>query len=575
MRHAVFTASLVIFASLAGAEDRTPCASVVFTGAPAIELTAVERTLVCGDPRTEGWESVPVGQAKYFLRAFLQKRGYQDPHFVVAHGRLEVDVGRRSFIRSLRVEGLPPGIDASKLRKISGKTLTPAALDSIELSLVSALQNAGFPCPKVRLSADSVTGAVEARASPGAPGTFATISPAPLKGSDPAVFRRYEAFRWGQAFDMRLLLLTAQRSIADSAFVSAYYDVLCSTGAVRIEQRVTEGKSRLYKIGVGFDTEGYAIGKTQWKNARIDSRGSSIEGAIYGSFRQQSVELSLHESPIAASRFYFKPRLSYDRENQLEFESINAEASVLPGGSWDGDGLRGDFALGPALESIRTVRGPGADKDTFLAFKTQSSVMDHEFEYYAGEPRSGARVSLDTISRIAGAESSFSAHRISVKGEALWNLGNFNPPLLIAATRWWAGTTLVGNREAALRALGPEMRFFLGGDANLRGAALMGLPGDDVGFLSAVYDGVELRLGDVVPHGFQPLIFMDGAMGGRADAHLDPDVYWSPGVGFRWALPVGSIRGTAARGLTWRRDHAAPTLYRPHWQLFLSFGQEF
>jgi len=559
----------------ARAADRAPCSGVAFVGRDAPRLSDVERKLVCGDENTEGWSSIPTNQKEYFLRAFLQQRGYHAPTFVVSRETLSVDAGAKSFIRALSVSGLPAGIDPSKLRNIVGSEMTPRALDKVKGALGDVLQEKGFACPEIALSADSVTGKVSAAATPGRPGFIDAIVPARLKASDPGVFGRYEAFRRGQPFDMRLLVLTAERTVADSLFVSAYYEVACSTAGAAIIQHVVEGKPRLYQVGVGFDTEGYAIGKVQWKNSRLDTRGSSAEGALYGSFRQESAEASLRESLSPSSRLYLKPRLFYDRENQIQFESVNAEASLLPGTSWDGETLRFDFAAGPAQEFVRTVRGPGPARDSFQAFKTQWTLTDHLFEYYAGEPRAGWRASLDTVSRVAGADSSFTAHRFSARGEALWNLGNESPPMVIAATRWWAGTTYVNDRAVALKNLAPDMRFFLGGDSNLRGAALMGLPGDDAGFLTTVYDGLELRLGDVSAHGFQPLVFVDGAMGGRADIHLDPDVYWSPGLGFRWSLPVGSIRGTAARGLTWRRDSQAASLYPPHWQFFLSFGEEF
>ena len=566
---------LAAFPARAAVDERAPCPAVAFVGARAVRLTDVERKLVCGDPGTEGWGAIPVNQAEYFLRAFLQQRGYQSPRFAVVGSRLEVDAGAKSLVRRLVVKGLPPAVDPSKLRGIAGRELTPQELDRVKSALVNALQNDGYACPEVAISADGVTGDVSAEVVDGGRRAIDGIVPARLKTTDPGVFNRYEAFRRGQPFDRRLLALTSERTVVDSLFVSAYYDVACSSAGMRISQRVVEGKPRLYQLGAGFDTEGYAIGKARWKNSRIDARGSSLEGSLYGSFRQESAEASAHESLSPSSRFYVKPRLYFDRENQTQFEFTDAEASVLPGAGLDTESLRADVAAGPALEAIRTVRGPGPDRDTFLTFKTQWTLTDHLFEYYAGEPRAGWRATLDTVSRVAGADSSFTAHRLSTRGEWIWNLGNYDPPLLVAATRWWAGTTYVDDRALALRSLAPDMRFFLGGDANLRGAALTGLPGDDAGFLTVVYDGLELRMADVIAHGFQPLVFVDAAMGGRADVRLDPDVYWSPGLGFRWALPVGSIRGKVARGLTWHRDAGAPTLYRPHWQFFLSFGQEF
>ena len=79
----------------------------------------------------------------------------------------------------------------------------------------------------------------------------------------------------------------------------------------------------------------------------------------------------------------------------------------------------------------------------------------------------------------------------------------------------------------------------------------------------------------MLPHGLQPLVFVDAAVVGRSSFKLDPNVYWSPGLGIRWNSPVGSVRVTVARGLVWRRDSAAEVLIKPQWQFFLSLGAEF
>ncbi len=538
-------------------------------------LTDVERRLVCGDPDVEGWSDVPVNQATYFLRAFLQERGHHDPTFAVRNGRLEVDAGPRSRIRTLRARGLPPGADASKLRRLTGVDLTPKSLDRIKAAITRLLQTRGYACPELAIKADAETGAVDVDADHGGLRLLDEVVPARLEKINPAIFSRYEAFRRGAPFDSRLLTLTADRTLADSLFVSAYYDVNCTTAGLRVTQRVVEGKPRVYKIGAGFDTEDYAIAKAQWKDARLNARGSSLEGILYGSFRRQSAEVLLRHFVDPESRLHIKPRFLYDREDRAAYESIEAEFSVMPATSWENDDFRADLSAGPSRHWVRTVRGPGPDNDTYLALKTQWTVLDHLFEFHAGEPREGWKASLDTVSRLAGIDSALTAHRISFQGEVLWNVGNFDPPLVVVGDRWWAGTTYSDSRATALRGLPPEMRFYLGGDANMRGAPLKGLPNDDAGFLTALYDGVEVRLGEVIGRGFQPLVFLDAAVGGRADFELDPDVYWAPGAGFRWALPVGAIRATAARGLIWRRELTDPPAFKPRWQFYFSFGREF
>ena len=562
-------------AAVARADDRAPCPSVAFVSTATIHLTDIERKLLCGDPKTEGWSKIPLNQAEHFMRAFLQQRGYQNPRFAVARASLEVDAGPKTRVTGLDVKGFPPGVDASKLRKIKGRDLTPQALDVVKTRLAAHLQESGYPCPEIDLSADARSGMISALAAPGAPGLMSPVVPAKLEKVDPRIFNRYEAFRSSDSFDMRLLSLTAERTVADALFVNAYYDVNCSTAGMQILQHVVAGKPRLYRLGIGFDTEGYLIGKAQWQKSRIGWRDSTLEGSLYASFRQETAQASMHLFVDPASRLYLLPQVIFDREDQIQYQYVSSQASLQPGTSWENSRLRAELLAGPALEHIVTIRGVGPANDTFLAFHTKWTLTDHLYEYYAGEPRRGGYASVETLSRLAGIDSTLAAHRLTLRGESLWDVGGYDPPALVVGTRYWAGTTYANDPAVAQRFLGPDMRFFLGGDANLRGVALVGLPSDQNGFFTVVYDGLELRMGDVLPYGLQPLAFLDAAMAGRAAAHLDPDVYWSPGIGLRWRLPVGSIRGTAARGLVWHRDLASPPLYAPHWQLFLSFGEEF
>jgi translocation and assembly module TamA len=563
-------------AAPASADAHAPCPAVAFVSTATIKLTEIERKLLCGDPNTEGWKTIPLNEAEYFMRAFLQQRGYQNPSFTVDRDTLRVDVGPKSRVAGLDVKGLPPGVDASKLRMIVRKDLTPKELDSIKTTLVALLQDHGYPCPEIVLSADSESGEVSAQAVPGAPDVMKPAVPVKLEQVDPRVFNRYMAFEYGQAFDMRLLSLTSQRTVVDSLFVSAYYDVSCSTAGMSITHRVVEGKPRLYQLGAGFDTEGYAIGKAQWKKTRIGWRDSSLEGSLYASFREETAEASMHLYADPATRLYLMPQVIFDREDQIQYEYVTEQALLQPGTSWDTEHLRLDLIAGPLEEHITTLSGVGPANDTFFAFHTKWTLTGHLYEYYATQPREGSRVTIETLSRVAGVDSSLTAHRLTAQGETLWNLGGDDPPALVLGTRYWVGTTFVTDLPFATQNLGPDMRFFLGGDANLRGISLNSMPSDQYGFFTVAYDGLELRMGDVIAHGVQPLIFLDAAMAGRADIHLDPDVYWSPGVGVRWQLPVGAIRGTLARGLVWNRAPSEiDATYAPHWQLFLSFGEEF
>lgn len=572
----ITSALSTLAAGYASANDtRAPCPKIVLNGAADIRLTEVEQKLVCGDPASEGWKNIPLNEALYFMESFLQQRGYQNPKHRTENGVLIIDVGAKSIIRGLKVDGLPPEIDPGKLRKIIGQTLTPAQLNKLKSTLLNQLQNQGYACPQISVTANAQTGELFAEVDKGRLYLLEAIIPAALPDVDHSIFHRYEAFMSGRRFDMRLLTLTAERVLADSLFLNAFYDVACSSeGALRITQRVTEGKPQLYRVGVGFDTEDFAIGKAQWRNSKIGNQVSSLDGSLYISYREQTAETSMRYYFSPSPRQHLRPRLYFRRQNELQFESFDSQASLMPATSWDNRTLRVDLTAGPALKRVETLRGAGPGVDTFIALNTKLALTDHMFEYYSGEPRSGWKTSLESSSRVKGAYSDLTAHRVSLQGEMLWNLGQYDPPLLVIGTRYWAGTIYVTDHAAALRSLPPDGRLFLGGDANLRGAARNELPDDDVGFLTAVYHGLELRLGDIL-YGIQPLIFLDTAMAGRSSVHLDRDVYWSPGTGFRWRLPIGSIRGTFARGNIWRREPAAPPLYKSHWQFYFSFGKEF
>ncbi|MDD5209129.1 MAG: BamA/TamA family outer membrane protein [Elusimicrobiales bacterium] len=551
-----------------------PCPQIQFSGSEKIELNPMEARLVCGDAATEGWGQIPFNQAESFLRAFLQQRGYQEPGFEPGQDVLRVDPGKKTIVKSFTVTGLPPEIKSRTLRKIKGQPMTPALLDAAKAALLGTLQNRGYACPAIEMQGNGTTGELSAEVRPGDVYVFAHIRPQKTDEVYPQIFSRYEAFRRGQRFDSRLLDLTARRTMADSLFLNAYFEVDCSTAGMVITERVTAGKPQLYRLGVGFDTEGFFIGKAQWQHSRLGTRSNSMGASVYTSFREQTAVANFRYYMGRASRLYLMPKLTFGRQNEPQYEAMHAEFALLPGFSWDTKRLRGEFSAGPALEYEHTIRGLGP-VTSYPAFETQLELRDHLFEYYAGEPQAGGQLTFKSQSRIAGLESRITAHLLSLQGEHIWNLGGYSPPALILATRYLVQTTLVKNSLLAAGEIPLGMRIFMGGDSDLRGAELNKIPADSAGLLTTVYDGVELRMGDVFPHGLQPLIFLDAAMAGRSSAHLDPNVYFSPGFGLRWASPIGSLRATLARGMVWRRDPAAEVLMTPQWRLFLSLGKEF
>jgi translocation and assembly module TamA len=540
---------------------------------PDLALSEVEKRLVCGHEGSEGWRRVPLTQAEGFLRAFLQRRGFHYPRFQAAGEALEVDVGTRTLITKLVGRGLDGLYDFGKKRGVIGKPLTPAELDRLKSDVSTRLQERGFACPALFVEADARTGVIEVRGNPGLRYRLTYIHSPPVKGVDPGVFERFRAHQYGHPLDIRTLNLTSERIMQETLFQSAFYELNCSTAGLSITQRIVEDKPRLVTVAFGVDTEGYARSRAQWRNSRIGYRASSALVALYASYREQELNALMHYYLRPADRINLEPSYTVRRANEFQFETIEQQASVAPNWTWDNTWLHVDVRGGPAFGYFNTLRGSGPVDDTFFAFNTRATVMSHLFEYYQRDPRDGWYAGFESSSRDAKAYSRLTAHRLRTYGEAIWNVGNYDPPLFVVANRAWAGTISADAAEAFTQ-LPPSQRFYLGGDADFRGSRRQSLPADGLGFLSAVYDGVELRVNGVLPYRLQPLVFADMAMGGRRSWHLDRDIYYSPGFGTRWASPFGAVRLTAARGMTARPSPENPTTL-PRWQFFATFGTEF
>ncbi|MCM2303676.1 MAG: BamA/TamA family outer membrane protein [Elusimicrobia bacterium] len=556
----------------AAARAADVCPGVAFEGA-AIDLTAVERRLVCGDPDSEAWREVPKAQARRFLKAFLQQRGYHYPRIDDAGPGLRVDPGEKTVIKALEGDNLPPGVDLSKRRRVVGEAMTPAMLDKLKADIGEELRNRGYPCPEVALSADAKTGAVVARFAGGETHVADPIEEPAIPGIDPGIFRRFEAFRRDRPIDQRLLTLTSNRVVSEALFLNSSYDVTCGTEGVRIVHRVASAPPRLLRIGVGVDSEGLVLFRARWKHSRIGWRASSSEATAFASKREQSLDALMRHYLRPSSRLHLIPHAAAARTDEPRYEAVSGRVSLMPAYAWDDQTMHLEVRAGPALEYADTRRGVGPQNSYFQTFNTYVEVTSHRYEYFVRDPRAGFHATLETASRVSEISSSLTAHRVRLWTEKLWNVGGHEPPLAVLGARGWVGGTVVGDVDAARQELPVSMRFFIGGNSDFRGVG-PGELGDENGFLTGVYQGLELRAGDLLPLKLQPLVFIDAAMAGRSSLRLDPDVYYAPGFGARWPTPIGAFRVTFARSLLWRRDPAtAPG--RSHWQFFFSYGREF
>ncbi len=569
-----FTLALLATAHSAPALAEDSLCGIRLEGA-APDFSGSEKDWLCGTEESRAWSRIPPAQKIYFLRRFFQERGYHQPRFRVEGDLLVVEAGEKQIAKSFRVEGAPPELNWKKRRRLLGRTLTPALLDESRNWVDRELQQMGYPCPDSSVIAVHDRGLLEVRVDAGKRHAFGLVESEGGPDLPHQIVERYTAFVPGQDFDIRLLELSARRILAHDLYLSTYYELACdSPGDFRIIRRFVPAPPRLVTAGAGFDTERGPLFRARYRRVRIGRKSHAWETTVLASFREQSISsrfdwyfTSKLESPLRLA-----PEIAIERKDEEKFESTTYRATPLFANEWEMPRFRLGAEIGPSFEHTVTQRGPGERIVDLGQLLLRLHATSHLFEYYATRPRSGWTASLDASTRAKGALSTETVQRILLRHEILWNLGRLDPPFLVFGWRGSIGTFIFPEHSRALNSVPASERFFLGGDSDIRGFGRKELPGSETGFLTALYQGIELRAGEWWAVPLQPLLFFDLAKGGREPASLSPSLYLAPGVGLRYESFIGSMRATLGRGIVKNPAQGDP---EGGLQFFFSLGREF
>lgn len=558
------------------------CPGIELRGEIQPGLSDVEKRLVCGDEEVGNkiggaWKEIPVSQMKFHLTTFLQDRALYHAQFSQQGDRIVVELGEPTRVTQLTATGAPESLMLDRKRGVIGEKLTPNLLTVVEQWVVQRLQAQGFACPRVRAEGNPDTGVITAEVETGARSNIVSILEDPLKGVREGMFRRYDAFRMGQPYQGDWVTLTERRILSQGLVQGIHFTTFCEPQGAVLKQEIVPGAPRLLSFGVGANTEGLLLLKTSWRNTRFGSSASLIDVTAQASTLLQQLSASMvwyfRDVP---SRQYLKPLFELKHQNERTFQTISQRFQVSPGTSRDTRDWAFAVRSGPTYDVIRTLRGEGPRTSHFLSLETELRAGSHDFEFYRTSPRTGFDSTLTAGLNDKTLFSDVSAQRLRLQAESLWNYRDYDPPLVVIGLRTGAATTITPERVGASTLLPPNFRQFLGGSLNLRGFARNELPGDDDGGLTSVYGGLELRLGTLLPFGFQPFTFVDAGALGRTPLELDSPLFWSPGVGVRWESPVGTLRTTLAHGYvsgTGLSAEAERDL--SHLQFYFSFGEEF
>ena len=578
MRAAPFSFLLLLpfLAPAAHAAEVTELCNVRIESTEKIDFSGTEEKWLCGEKDTPAWQRVPIPQKRLFLKGFLQDRGYHNPEFKVENGQLLVDAGAPARVERFTVKNAPPGFDASKRRRLIGNVLNKSALDDGAAWTRRQLQYLGYPCPKVTPLALTDSNEIQLDVNAGPKTTFSIVESQAASDLHPGVIDRFTAFNEKQDFDIRLLELTSSRILLEDLYLSSYYDVLCAENEPpKVVRRFVPAKPRLLTFGVGFSTEAGPILRSRYKWTRIDTPANSLETELNASFRLQELttRFRYHLSPNVSPNLELVPNITVAHEENAGFQVLRTQAGANLGYVWERDDFQLRAEAGPSFNYTKSFEGAGPTNVAAVRINSKVSASSHLYEFYQPDPRTGWQGSVETQSQFKGFFADQTYHRVVARHRVLLNLGRFDPPFLIFGWRGQAGTYLFNNRNEQPNGVSPDQRFFLGGIDSLRGFALNTLPGaPNASYLTAFYQGFELRAGTWFKFDIQPFVFFDIGMGGGRSIQLNKNIFYAPGVGIRYASPFGTIRTTLAKAYATGLEAGDP---QPGLKFFFSFGPEF
>lgn len=543
-----------------------------------LSLNDNERVLVCGsDQGGEGWKSIPTPQATLHLKSILQNQAYLSPRFERLGDLLYVWRGPRTKISQLRVNGADGVIHAEKKRKVVGAPLEPKKLNEVEAWAYGEIRRRGYACAQLSIEAHEWNAEVSVNAQLGQEKKIGQIDTGMLDGLNPDVLNRYRPFDPGQRYDIRKTQLMTSRLLADGLFQSAYFLVRCHDDVADLKLEASVGKPKIFRFGVGASTEEFPFLDASFKNARLDNKASSFTIGLHASPRKISAtaDSELYWIP-GSTRSFFGPRFEAARKSESSFETNTVTAGADIGRNWDFWDFRLRGRWGATMNYTKTVRGAGPDDVLYPTIDGSLSVVHHDYESSIRDQYEGWTAQFYYRGQNKGLGSNVDVNRYKIDLKSLWNIGAFSPPLFVFGTRIEATAVDAVEINGDLnRNLVPvEDRIYLGGDQNLRGFHRQSINNHDLGYLTALYVGLELRLIEELPFHLQPFLLWDGARVGNRRYTLDAPMFTSEGVGLRWASPFGTLRGSVARGHVTNGD-ASTDGFPDQWVYFISFGQEF
>lgn len=558
------------------------CKNIRITKKEDVDLSGMENRLICGDPQ-EGeigtpWSRIPPNEASYFLKGFLQTRGYHQPEFIQDGLLLFVRVGPISTVQKFEVVGGPPGWIPPRRRLIQGEPLTPAILNDLDAWALSLMKNEGYACAETEIRADPTIGEVVVFVKPHGLRRIRSLEEAGDSGLREGALNRYNAFLMNDIYRERWVSLTRRRTQDDGFLQTMVLTTKCEEGdAVSLIRDVNLGPSRVVRIGVGGSTaEGGRVQAVVRRN-RIGTSASSAQASVRLSYLDKQINRQTASGNFrwyylhGEERYSLRPEITFEHLVQPTAESNVMLIKFLHGWTFETTNGQWDLRAGPdyQYEKQQNVENPKEINIGYLELGARWS--DHDFEWFTPSPRTGKSIEATLLGAHDAVFSNYNVQRLDIQGQKLWSLGRFDPPFFILGTRFNVGSVFADSNDIQPRL---PLRFlsFLGGERDLRGFRYQTIQRNGGGALSNATVSVEGRFHRVLFKRVDIFAFLDsGLLGDRNFTLMDP-FYMSPGLGLRWESPVGTLRGYVAKAMAL---NAGETPVSDNLRVGITFGEEF
>lgn len=521
----------------------------------SLKLNDNEKRLLCGDPKEAAYKSIPAYQAEYFLKGFLESRGYLRPELKIEDGKLFADRGPISKVRKIYVK---PEDHKKKdhvqyeLRQLyRNRILATSTLNGIEADALGNFRNSGYPCTKITSVADIDKSTVYVEGTNLYEHDFGIVEKETVEGLRENALDRFYPFQSNDKFNADLLRLTEKRMVRSEVVQGTYFLEACDGPNFSLKQEFLTGPPRTLRYGAGISTEQGPFGRIRWSNNRYKSMASLLSATLQASVRSQSVNLT-------ADSFIWEdePRRSVlsqfevVREDQLDYEQLVAR--VKPAMKWtrDDQGYSKLYTLGPTYEAGTFFTVENSETRSFSSGTIEGAAqwMSHDYEMFDILPEQGNLFTANFDFRHPVVGFAEQLLKLDTSATHIDRLSNWGRGALIGAAKLQMGTSMVDTDKISLASLPPTVKFFGGGSEDIRGFYLKTLPKNEgAGALTKVMVKSELRKTHFFTESLETFLFFDAGSFSEKPWTAGSDVYYSPGIGLRWISPIGLVQAYAAR----------------------------